>query len=58
MSRLKNKKANVPKAALEDYFILVSGTPKSGKTSLFAKIAESYFKDVNKCLLLGFEKGK
>lgn len=57
MSRLKNKVPNVPKVVLEDYFWLIAGVPKSGKTSLFALLAEKYFKDVNKCLLLAFEKG-
>ncbi len=54
---LKDKKPHVPRANLEDFFILCAGTPKGGKTSLFVSLAELYFKDINKCLLLAFEKG-
>ncbi len=57
MGKLANKQINIPKVALEDYFLLVSGDPKAGKTTLFAKLAEKYFGDINNCLLIAFEKG-
>ncbi len=57
MSRLKNKKPNVPKANLEDYFVLVSGTPKVGKTSMFVELIDKYFGDINKAMLIAFESG-
>lgn len=54
---LKNIKTNVPQVRLEDYFWVVAGVPKAGKTSLFAKLTEKYFGDLSKSLLLAFEKG-
>ena len=57
MSRLKNKKPNIPKALLENYVWLIAGIPKAGKTTLFAKLIEQYYGDVNAGLLLAFEKG-
>lgn len=51
-------KPNEPKALLEDYITLCYGVPKSGKTSLFYKLAMAkYDGDLSKALLLGFEKG-
>lgn len=57
MSKLKDKKPNVPKIAFEDYFWHIAGIPKSGKTSLFVKVMETYFGDINAGLLIGWEKG-
>lgn len=57
MSRLSKVQVNVPQVRLEDYFWLMAGIPKSGKTSWFAKIVEENFGDVSKGMLLGFEKG-
>ncbi|MEK5036216.1 AAA family ATPase [Paenibacillus sp. FSL R7-0302] len=54
---LKQIQVNTPQVALEDYFWLIAGVPKSGKTSLFAKLTEQYFGDTSKSLLLAFEKG-
>ncbi|ARF70714.1 hypothetical protein B7C51_24895 (plasmid) [Paenibacillus larvae subsp. pulvifaciens] len=54
---LFNLSINEPKAALEDYFWVISGIPKSGKTSLFAKVCEKYFGGVENSLLIAFEKG-
>lgn len=50
-------KVNVPQMNLKDYFFVLAGIPKSGKTTLFAKITEEYFGDVSKSILFGFEKG-
>lgn len=50
-------KINVPQVNLKDYFYVLAGIPKSGKTTLFAKITEEYFGDVSKSLLFAFEKG-
>lgn len=57
MGRLKNKKPNVPKVSLEHYFWVIAGVPKSGKTSLFAKLVEKHFGNVESGLLLALEKG-
>lgn len=57
MIDLKNIKPNIPKVALEDYVWIIAGTPKSGKTTLFAQLTEKYFGDINKSILLAFEKG-
>jgi len=57
MSRLKNKKPNIPKVSLEQYFWVIAGVPKSGKTSLFAKVVEKHFGNVESGLLLALEKG-
>ncbi|MCY9737545.1 ATP-binding protein [Paenibacillus alvei] len=54
---LKNVKVNVPQVKIEDYFWVLAGIPKAGKTSLFAKLTEEYFGDISKSLLLAFEKG-
>jgi hypothetical protein len=54
---LLNVKPNVPTVSLDNYFWLISGIPKSGKTTLFAKLIEKYYGDVSKGLLLAFEKG-
>jgi hypothetical protein len=57
MSKLKNLKVNVPKVAIEDYFWVVAGVAKAGKSSLFAKVAEEYFGNTDSGLIIGFEKG-
>jgi len=54
---LQNLQPNVPRVNLQDYFYLVSGVPKGGKTTLFAKFVENYIGDVSKGLILAFEKG-
>lgn len=54
---LINLKPNIPKVALDSYFYLVAGIPKAGKSSLFAKLVEQYYKNINAGLLIGFEKG-
>jgi len=54
---LQNLQTNVPKVNLQDYFYLISGVPKGGKTTLFAKFVENYIGDVSKGLILAFEKG-
>lgn len=54
---LKTLKPNVPQVKIEDFFWLISGIPKCGKTTLFAKLVETYFGDITKGLLLGFEHG-
>lgn len=54
---LKKVTVNVPAANLEDYFWVIAGIPKAGKTSLFAKLIEEYFGDIDKGLLLALEKG-
>lgn len=55
---LMNVKPNLPKANIEDYFWLIMGVPKGGKTSLLYKIADKKFDgDVSKLLLLAFERG-
>jgi hypothetical protein len=54
---LKGLKVNVPQIALEDYFWVIAGVPKAGKTSLFANITKEYFGDMSKSILLAFEKG-
>lgn len=58
MINVLNIQPNEPKALLEDYITLCYGVPKSGKTSLFYKLAKAkYNGDLSKALLLGFEKG-
>ncbi len=57
MGRLSGKKPNVPKVALQDYFYLIAGIPKVGKTTLFAELVEKEFGDLNAGLLIAFEKG-
>lgn len=58
MINVMNIQPNEPKALLEDYITLCYGVPKSGKTSLFYKLAKAKFNgDLSKALLLGFEKG-
>lgn len=58
MINVLNIQPNEPKALLEDYITLCYGVPKSGKTSLFYKLAKAKFDgDLSKALLLGFEKG-
>lgn len=54
---LKNLTPNQPKANIEDYFFLVYGRPKAGKTSLFAKLVKEHFGSMDKGLLIGFERG-
>lgn len=54
---LKDLKVNVPKVALGDYFWLIAGIPKAGKTSLFANLVQKMYGDINKGLLLAWEKG-
>lgn len=53
---LRKVKVNVPKVRMEDYFITVSGNPKTGKTSLFAELLKKTV-GVEKGLLLAFEPG-
>lgn len=48
---------NAPALRIQDYFYVIAGIPKSGKTSLLAGIAKEYFGDLKKVLLLAFEKG-
>lgn len=48
---------NVPQVRIQDYFWVIAGIPKSGKTSLFAKLIEQVFGDADKGFLLAFEKG-
>lgn len=51
-------KGNEPKAILSEYFILCYGIGKSGKTTLFYKLANSdYIGGLDKALLVAFEKG-
>ena len=57
MSRLKNKQPNIPKANFEDYFYILAGEPKTGKTTLFAKLVEELYGDVTKGILLACEAG-
>lgn len=54
---LKKIKPNIPQVSLQDYFYLIAGIPKSGKTTLFAKFVEKYLGDINKGLIIAFEKG-
>lgn len=55
---LKNVQPNSPKTDLEDYFWLIMGVPKGGKTSLLYYLAKKKFNgDLSKLLLFGFEKG-
>lgn len=55
---LKALQPNKPKANIEDYFWLIFGVPKSGKTSLLYKLVKKKFNgDLSKLLLLAFEKG-
>lgn len=50
---------NEPKTDLKDYFILVYGVGKSGKTTLFYELAKTeYVGGLDKALLLAFEEGK
>jgi len=57
MSRFKNRKANVPKARIQDYIWTIYGRPKAGKTTLFHKLIQKAFGDSSKGQLLAFEKG-
>lgn len=57
MGRLTNKKPNIPQVNLANYFYLIAGIPKAGKTSWFANFIEKYFGDINCGLLLATEKG-
>jgi hypothetical protein len=57
MGKLKGSKVNIPQVRLQDYFWVVGGIPKSGKTTLAAKLAEEYFGDLEKVHLFGFEQG-
>lgn len=50
-------KPNIPKVDLSEYSFVLAGIPKSGKTTLFAKIVEKYLGDISKGLLIAFEKG-
>jgi hypothetical protein len=55
---LKSVQPNKPKIDLEEYFWLIMGVPKGGKTSLLYKLAKKKFNgDLSKLLLFGFEKG-
>lgn len=54
---LGNLKASKPKANIQDYFFTIYGKPKSGKTSLFAKLMKHIHGDVSSGLLVAFEKG-
>lgn len=54
---LKKIKPNIPQVALESYSYLFAGTPKSGKTTLFANLIEKYYGDINNGILLATEKG-
>jgi hypothetical protein len=57
MGKIKSAKVNTPQVRLQDYFWVIGGVPKAGKTSLAAKLAQYYFKDLEKVHLFGFEKG-
>lgn len=54
---LLNLQPNIPKANIEDYVFTVYGRPKSGKTSLFARMVEKFYGNIQAGLLLAFEKG-
>jgi GTPase SAR1 family protein len=54
---LLNLKTHEPVVALDNFFWLVAGVGKSGKTTLFARLVEKYFGDVSKGLIIGFEHG-
>lgn len=56
MSMLSRIFKNIPKVDLKDYMFLISGQPKSGKTSLFKEICDS-FPEENVGLLIAFEQG-
>lgn len=57
MGRLSNKKIHKPTTDLKNYFWIISGIPKIGKTSLFAKIIKEKYGDLKKGLLIAFETG-
>jgi hypothetical protein len=57
MSLMDSVKRNVPKVELSQYNIIISGRPKSGKTTLFADLVTEHYGDANKALLLAFEPG-
>lgn len=54
---LMNLQVNVPKVRLEDYVFTIYGRPKAGKSTLFAKLVNEFYGDVNAGLLIGFERG-
>lgn len=58
MINVLNIQGNEPKAILSEYFILCYGVGKSGKTTLFYKLAQSdYIGGLDKALLVAFEAG-
>lgn len=54
---LKRLSVNTPQVRIQDYFWVIAGIPKAGKTTLFASLVEYIFGDLNKGLLLAFETG-
>lgn len=56
LSRLKNKTPNIPKASLEDYFVIIAGPPSCGKTALVAEVFKKHYGGIDKGLLLAYEK--
>lgn len=58
MINVLNIQPNKPKAIISDYVFLVYGIGKSGKTTLFYKLAQTdLIGGLDKALLIGFEKG-
>lgn len=57
MINLKNLKPSKPKVDMSSFVWLLSGNPKSGKTSLAHALAKKYLGGPEKVLLLAFEKG-
>ena len=56
MSMLNRVRRNVPKARIQDIFLVISGKPKVGKTTLFAEIADRTV-GIDKALLIATEPG-
>ena len=56
MSMLSKVRRNVPKARIQDIFLVISGKPKVGKTTLFAEIADRTV-GIDKALLIATEPG-
>jgi len=56
MSILNKVRRNVPKVQIQDLFLVVSGKPKVGKTTLFAEIAERTV-GLEKALIVATEPG-